>query len=127
MRDIRTLNEEYAIIGQNLIETEEKLAYLRDSDIKIAYLESEKDKHSKDMIIHGECERVQDKNKWAIDADLTITLFKPNNEDISDKGLELLIFHELYHINDDLKSLRPHDTQDFKFLLDEYGTDYLHA
>jgi len=128
-KDNRTINEEYAIIGQNLIETEDRLAYIRNSNVKIIYLESEKDKKMQGEAVFGLCEKVQDKNKWAIDADYTITLFKPNIDaaEVTEKGLELLIYHELYHIADDLSSTRPHDLKDFKFLIDEYGTDWLHA
>ena len=128
-KDNRHVNEEYSIIGQNLIETEPILDYLKGSNVKIIYLESEKEKKEKGKVVFGQCEKVQDKNKWAIAADYTITLFKPNieNENVTDKGIELVILHELYHINDDLSSVRPHDLEDFKFLIDEYGTDWIHA
>lgn len=128
-KDNRTINEEYGIIGQNLIETEDRLAHIKNGNIKVIFLESEKDMKQGGKTVYGRCEKVADKNKWAIDADYTVTLFKPNLEaaEVTEKGLELLLLHELYHIADDLSSIRPHDLEDFKFLIDEYGTDWLHA
>ena len=63
----RQINENYAAIAQELIEKEPELAYIKDSRVRIAYLESDQSKKAdKDKLVLGECEKVAAKNKWAI-------------------------------------------------------------
>lgn len=131
MSDNRRINEEYAKIGQELINTEDALIDIRNSQATIIYLESDYDKMDKGRIVYGQCERVADKYKWGIPADFTITLFAPNVEDKSPEAIRRIIFHELLHVgikfNDDSTesySINPHDIEDFKLLIDRWGTDW---
>ena len=73
----RTINENYRAIAEQLIDTEPELSYIKNSHVRIAYLESDQAKKAdKDKLVLGECEKVAAKNKWAIAYDFTITLFK---------------------------------------------------
>lgn len=130
--DNRTQNEEYARIGRELIETEPELEEVKISDITICYLSSDFAKTKNGRIVHGEAERIKDKYKWAIPCDATITLYEPNNEDLSEKQIRLVIFHELLHIGittdietgDDKVYIKPHDIEDFRILIERYGLDW---
>ena len=127
MADRRELSEEYSEIGKELIETEPELRYLKGAPVSIVFLKSSHKKKSKGKIIYGQCEKVQDKNKWAIPADFTITVFEPNCEYFTDEQLRILIFHELLHVGVDYDgnhSVLPHDLEDFKLIIDRYGTDW---
>lgn len=127
MADKRRISEEYAEIGSACIDKYDELDYLRDADINIIYLASTHRKKSKGKMVMGQCEKVADKNKWAIPADFTVTVFEPNCVDLSDDQLEILIFHELLHImvdEDGNWSIRPHDLEDFKAIVNRYGTDW---
>lgn len=128
--DFRQERKEYAEIGRELIETEPELAYIKNSQVRIGYLSSKHQKISNKKIIFAECEKVQDKNKWAMPYDFTITVFEPNTVKFSEKQKRILIFHELLHVGIERKnrqekySIVPHDLEDFKLIIDKYGTNW---
>jgi hypothetical protein len=125
------LNEQYAEWGADLIASEDALIDIRNSHATIVYLSSDYAKTDKGRTVYGQCERVADKYKWGIPADFTITIFDPNVEGKSDEALRRIIFHELLHVGIEFKddgteaySINPHDIEDFKYLIDRYGTDW---
>lgn len=124
--DRRTLSEEYANIGNELIEEMPELAPLKDANITIVYLSSEHRKKGKGKKICAQCEKVGEKYKWGIPADFTITVFEPNIEGFTDEQIRILLFHELLHIGrpDGTWTTVPHDLEDFKIIIDKYGTDW---
>lgn len=129
--DKRTLNEKYSEIARELINTEDALVDVRNSQATIVYLSSEHKKKSGNKIIFGQCEKVADKYKWGIPADFTITVFEPNVEGFSEEQLRMLIFHELLHVGIEFNadgsetySIKPHDLEDFKLIIDKFGTDW---
>ena len=130
-KEVRELNDEYTRIGGNLIATMPELQYIKDSRVKIAFLESNYDKRSNCKAVFGECEKIADKNKWALKADFTITVYAPNVEGFSEKQLTILLFHELLHVGIDYRSngeevysIIPHDVEDFKVIIEKYGVDW---
>ena len=133
--DHRTLNENYAAIAQELIDKEPELAYIKNSRVRIAYLESDQAKKAdKDKLVLGECEKVAAKNKWAISYDFTITLFKNNLVGLTAAQIRIVLFHELLHVGiepgadgDEIYSVRKHDLEDFKLIIDKFGTEWSNA
>lgn len=131
----RTLNENYAAIAQELIDKEPELAYIKNSRVRIAYLESDQAKKAdKDKLVLGECEKVAAKNKWAISYDFTITLFKNNLVGLTAAQIRIVLFHELLHVGiepgadgDEIYSVRKHDLEDFKLIIDKFGTEWSNA
>lgn len=129
--DHRAINERYAQIAQELIETEDELAYIRESVVSIVYLSSTQQKTKADKFVFGQCEKVADKYKWSIPCDFTITVFEPNIEQFTEEQLRILLFHELLHVGIDIGedgeekySIKGHDLEDFKVIIDRYGTDW---
>lgn len=129
--DLRKLNERYAEIGAELIRTEDALTDIANSQATIVYLSSEHKKGSGGTIVHAQCEKVADKYKWGIPADFTITVFEPNVEGFSDEQIKILIFHELLHVGIEFKddgtenyTIKPHDLEDFKLIIDRFGTEW---
>ena len=129
--DKRTINEHYAEIGMELIQEEDVLIDIANSQATIIYLSSGHKKSSGGKIIHAQCEKVADKYKWGIPCDFTITVFEPNVEDFTEEQLRILIFHELLHVgiefnNDGTEnySIKPHDLEDFKLIIDRFGTEW---
>lgn len=127
----RTINEEYAQIGQEWIDTDPQFIDIANCHATIVYLSSDyaKKKQNKDVL--GECEKVQDKNKWAIPADFTITLYEPNNIGRSHEAIKRIIFHELCHVGIEFKEdgseryyVVEHDLEDFKECINRWGTDW---
>jgi len=128
----RQINKNFEAIAAELIDTMPELKYIKDSRARIAYLESDQAKKSgPDKIVHGECEKVAPKNKWAINYDFTITLYVNNNIGMSAEQIKILLFHELLHVGidmgpdgDETYSIIKHDLEDFKIIIDRYGTDW---
>lgn len=130
-KESRYINEDYAIIGAELIKQERCLHDIAESEATIIYLSSNKAKITNDKIIHAECEKIMDKHKWAIPADYTITVYEPNVRGFSDRQMRILLLHELLHIDIKYDSdgkekycIRDHDYADFKLIIDRYGTDW---
>lgn len=131
MSDNRSMNEYYQQIAKELIDVRPELEAIRESDVQIVLLSSDHKAKSKGKPLLGQCEKIQNKYKWAIPADFTITVFEPNCEGMTDEQLSILIFHELLHVgvelddNGELKYFTvPHDLEDFKAIVDEYGTSW---
>lgn len=130
MNENRTINEEYSEIAHDLIESEDTLKYIKDSQATIIYLGSDREKKSRGRVIFGECERIPDKYKWAVPCDFTITLYEPNIERFTEEQLRVLILHELLHVgieqdgNEEQYFVIPHDIEDFRLILERYGMEW---
>lgn len=128
--DTRQISEEYAQIANDLIQTEECLAHIRDSAVTIIYLSSEHEKKGHGKIVGGQCEKVQEKYKWAIPCDFTITIFEPNVERFTEDQIRILLLHELLHIgidkdgNEERYYIVPHDVEDFREILERFGVGW---
>lgn len=131
MEESRHINEEYSKIGMELINSEELLSDIRQSEATIIYLSSDKEKKSKNKLVLGECEKINSKYKWAIPCDFTITIYEPNVMALNDEQMRILIFHELLHVgieflNDGSEkySVKPHDIEEFRSIIDRFGIDW---
>ena len=125
--DNRSISEYYAALAHDVIYEYKELEHLRHSDVQIIYLASEHEKKSKGKIVYGQCEKVADKYKWGIPCDFTITIFEPNVGGFTEDQLKIVLFHELLHVGIDEDgefSIRPHDLEDFKAVIDRFGTDW---
>ena len=128
--DNRAISEAYAQIGNELIQNEPDLAYIKESRATIMYLSSEHEKRENGKAVLGQCEKVPDKYRWSIPCDYTITIFEPNVERLTDEQMRILIMHELLHIkiivdgNDEKYGIQPHDVADFRQIIDRYGLDW---
>lgn len=131
MDETRNINYHYAEIARDLIETEPLLSDIRQADVTIIYLSSDKEKKSKGRQVFGECEKINPKYKWAIPCDYTITVYEPNVLTFTEAQIRILLFHELLHIKIDLGEdggekygINPHDIEDFRTIIDRYGLDW---
>lgn len=126
MGEIRTINEDYQKIANELIATRPELEDLRNSDVTIICLASDQEKKSNGKLIPGQTEKIADKYKWGIPCDFTITIFDPNVAYWTEKQMKILMLHELLHIgvDGDRLYIRPHDLEDFKSIIAEYGVDW---
>ena len=132
MSEFRELSERYANIGRELVETEDELAHILNSEATICYLSSDYAKRSHGRTVFGECEKVADKNKWAIPADFLVVVYEPNAGGLDDEHLRRLIFHELLHVGigedkdgNETYSVRPHDLEDFRACVGRWGIDWI--
>lgn len=126
MGEIRTINEDYQKIANELIATRPELEDLRNSDVTIICLASDQEKKSNGKLIYGQTEKIADKYKWGIPCDFTITIFDPNVAYWTADQMKILMLHELLHVgvDGDRLYIRPHDLEDFKSIIAEYGVDW---
>ena len=59
--DKRTINEHYAEIGMNLIQEEECLVDIANSQATIIFLASEHQKKASGKVVYAECEKITEK------------------------------------------------------------------
>lgn len=131
MSETRYEDEGYRNIAEELIKSESELEYIKNSSVKIVYLESDKEKKSNGKTVFAECEKIPDKYRWKIDADFSIVVYSPNAFYFNVEQMKILLFHELLHIGiekDEAENekyfVRPHDLEDFKLIIDRFGTDW---
>lgn len=134
MKENRIVSEEYTKIGEEIIKKAQILEHLngfyQSGDVKIIFLESDKQKLSHNRIIYAECEKISDTKRWAILADFTITVFTKNISLLNDDQKKAVILHELMHVGveDTSKGIKtflvPHDIQDFYYILNKYSLDW---
>ena len=126
MSDNRAMNEDYQEIAKELIETRPELKSIKNSDVQILLLSSDCEKKSNKKIVFGQCEKIPERYKWGIPCDFTITIFEPNTAKFNYEQLKILIFHELLHVgvDGDKFFIRPHDLEDFKLIIDEFGVNW---
>jgi len=126
----RHLSEEYTEMAEELIDNLPELQKLKNADVDIGYLVSDKAKKSHGRLVFGECEKVQDKNKWSIPFDFLIIIYDRNCTGMTEEQLRILLYHELLHVGVEETDgetrfyVRPHDTQDFREILEKYGYDW---
>ena len=129
--ETRVIREEYAEMAKRIIDEEPSLTDIANSQATIIYLGSDNPRTTKGKTIYAECEKVQDKNKWAIPCDFTITVYEPNTVAFTEDQMRILLFHELLHVKIEFTEdgqekygIRPHDYEDFKEIIDRYGTEW---
>lgn len=131
----------YAQIGEKLIGEEEILEHIRENDIRIRYLESNKPAGKSKRVILGECRKFSDRNRQMLEAcnikkedipDFVIVIYKERVHGFTNEQLRILIMHELMHIGvkEDSETgvvsyhLVKHDLEDFRAIIEQYGTDW---
>lgn len=126
--DSRRINEVYANMADEVMQENGCFDHLRDGDVTIIFLSSTLAKKQGDKLVLGQCEKVAEKYKWGIPADFTITVFEPNVEGFTEEQIKILLFHELLHVGYEPETermyVKPHDLEDFKLIIDTYGTDW---
>ena len=122
----RKKSDTMEILAEEIIKSFPEFSFIVDEGIRITYLESDKEKKSKGKIVFGECEKVQDKFKWAIPADFTITFYTENVSGFTKEQMQILMEHELRHIGekDGKFFVKPHDIEDFETILKRYGMNW---
>lgn len=128
--DTRERSPGLARIARRLIGTMPELSYIAASRVRIVYLTSELEKKKGSKLVLGQCEKVPEKYKWKVPYDFMITVFLPNVERLSREQMRILLFHELLHVgieedgNEEKYSVREHDYEEFREIINRYGLDW---
>lgn len=130
MAEVREPDGRIADIARDLIRTEECLAHIADSRVRIAYLSSDAKKTSHGKRVLGQCEKVPAKWKWIVPFDFTVTVFLPMVEGLTDEQLRITVLHELMHVGIDADGdeeayrIVPHSVEEFNAIIERYGSGW---
>lgn len=117
-------------IAENLINNLDcpYMQQIRDAKPAIAYRECDSMKKSNGRTVHADCEKVKPSNKQYMNYDYIITTYPRNCVTMTEVQFEILIYHELLHIQCYRMSdgqldckIRAHDIQDFTRITQQYG------
>lgn len=120
-------SKRYKRIGEKLINKRSEFEYIKDNDVRIAFLASDKEKKTNRKIIYADCKKVSEEYKWTCPFDFMITVYEPNCLDLSRKQMEILIMHELHHVGIDTEGIEPtfyvvpHDVEEFDTIIERFG------
>lgn len=119
-------NLELDNIAQELIGTYPEFEDIRTYAPNILYLESDKKKTSNKKVVYADCEKNNDKHKSYDSYDFIITFYGDSKE-LNKEQKKRLMHHELLHVgvDKDKRWVHPHDLEDFKLMIDTYGTDWI--
>lgn len=111
-------------LGNECIVKYEELNHL--DTCRIKYLECDKKRKSGNKKIYADCHKVPEKEKAICNIDFIITFYH-DSFDLSDYAKEILMFHELLHVGYDGENCYTisHDLEDFKLIINTFGTDWV--
>lgn len=113
-----------------MIDTLQEFCDISESDVRIAYLSSEKEKKTAHKRVLGECIKVESTYQWICPYDFMIVLYEPNIANLNDQQVETLIRHELHHIGIEYADtglkyyIVPHDIEEFWNIINDCGLDW---
>ncbi len=122
--------KKYRLIANRLIKSLPEFKDLYESDVKIAYLSSEKDKRKNRKIVFADCTKVDEKYSWCCNYDFFITVYEPNIAEFTEEQIITLIRHELHHVGIDFGGneisyyLVPHDIEEFWQIINDKGLNW---
>lgn len=114
---------------QTVILENERFAHLK--DCRIAVLRSDKDKKSNGKTVFADTEKLNDKHCVLTGYDFVITFYAASAS-LSKRALYILAAHELMHVGFEMqpggpvKTIIPHDIEDFRDILKSFGVDWIY-
>jgi hypothetical protein len=118
-------NDEMKRLGEEIINRFPELQFIIVYGIKIGYVLSYENK-SGQKITFADCRKLGEVYKAYLPFDFIITFYYFNSEQLNENQKKILMLHELKHIqiNERGLSVKPHDIEDFKDILDKYGNEW---
>lgn len=121
----------YTNLAKKLIKELPEFEYIRDADVKIAFLSSDVEKTKDGKVVFGDCTKVnKSRYDWCCPYDFMITIYEPNVFDFDWNMISILLQHELRHVgihndgNEPSFYIVPHDIEDFRGIIEKYGYDW---
>lgn len=128
--EICARSKKYADLARKVIRAVPELRFIRDTGIKIAYVESDRRKIVNGRTVYADCRKTPDLYYPFVKHEFIITVYEPNVEDLNDNQVKLLLLHELLHVGieehtQEVKYIvNPHDYEEFKYIADRYGLEW---
>ena len=123
-------SKRFPMIGFHAIKEHPDLTWILGANISIGYLESDRAKKKNGRACLAECIKVSATYKAFVPHDFLIVVYMPNVDGMTERQLEILMYHELLHVGmtedgEDVKYIvNPHDVEEFRTIIDRYGIDW---
>lgn len=118
-------SKELKQLGEAVINRFSELQFINIYGIRIGYVLSYENKTGQ-KIVYADCRKLGEVYKAFLPFDFVITFYYFNTEMLNDNQKKILMLHELKHIqiNERGLSVKPHDIEDFKDILEKYGNEW---
>ena len=123
------LTNDYNSILDELLKLEDAVQCIPEAGISVGVVASEvaKKESGGTRIVYADCRKVPAYWRTFTPYDFLITVYEPNCLGLDARQMQILFLHELLHIGvnpkDPLKTyVRDHDFQDFRLIVERYGT-----
>lgn len=116
-----------ALANKVIKQHKELFSWIREQRVSIGFCYSDQEKMKGGRLTYAECVKVPALYKTWLRYDFIIVFYEPNTMMMDENQLEILMQHELMHIgiNGDGKlMIMPHDIEDFRLIIDDYGLDW---
>lgn len=124
-------SEELRQLADKVMDKYEDVSHLKELGCNILFLACDKEKSSKaSKRVYADTEKVKDKYKSVMIYDFIITFYTSLTDELDDKQMEILMWHELKHVGfDDEGNCKviPHDVEDFMDVVKRYGPDWVES
>ena len=124
------VSEECAELAAEVIREHPDLQWINTAGITIGFIETDKEKNSSVGPVLGECQLVQEIQKLFCPYDFLIVIYLPNITHLNRDQMKILLYHEMLHVDMSEKNgnpiyrVAPHDVQDFKAVIRQYGMQW---
>jgi len=118
-------SKELRLLGEAIVNRFPELQFINTYGIRIGYVLSYENK-SGQKITFADCRKLGEVYKAYLPFDFIVTFYYFNTEMLNENQKKILMLHELKHIQITEKglSVRPHDIEDFKDILERYGNEW---
>lgn len=118
-------SKELAKLGNKIISHFSEFDFIKEYGIRIGYVISYERKNGEKKV-YADCRKLQEVYKAYLPYDFIITFYDYHTGAMSEKQKKILMKHELKHVGISMRGLKlmPHDIEDFKDILEEFGLDW---
>lgn len=121
------ISKEYAALAEEVLDEHEDLHWISQVGISIGFVEADWEKINATGEVLGDCRLVKEPYHIFCPFDFLITIYTPNVAHLTEEQKKILLYHELLHVDMSEKNgepvyrTAPHDVQDFRKVIDQYG------
>jgi len=118
-------SKELQLLAESVIGRFDEFGFIKEFGVRIGYVISYENKCGQ-KATYADCRKLNEVYKAFLPFDFIVTFYYFNTEILSENQKKILMLHELKHITITERglSVKPHDIEDFKDILDKYGNEW---
>lgn len=111
-------------LAEKIIDKMPEVQHIKEFDIKVGYVRSYESKPGK-KVVFADCRKITGVYTAYLPYDFIITLY-PEADMLTENQKKIVMLHELKHIDigEQGFTIRPHDIEDFKGILERFGISW---